>query len=188
VNEIESGDLRDGMPFLGGRLWIDFVNSAPAAFGDFLATEEGWARWRRAAGLSADGPAECARAFRAHLGALFEAMLAQKAPPAEALAAVNRELAEIASHRQLEQVDGALRIRDTPGGPIGPLGTIALDFADFVGAFEPHRMRHCSGPECTLVFYDTARNATRRWCSMALCGNRHKVRNHRARQSGLRCD
>ncbi|OYZ94924.1 MAG: hypothetical protein B7X99_15150 [Rhizobiales bacterium 17-65-6] len=138
--------------------------------------------------MSGDGPADRARAFRAHLGALFEAVLAQKAPPVDALAAVNRELADIASHRQLEEIDGTLKIRDTPGGPIGPLGTIALDFADFVGAFEPHRMRHCNGPECTLVFYDTARNATRRWCSMALCGNRHKVRNHRARKSGLRCD
>ena len=60
-------------------------------------------------------------------------------------------------------------------------GRVASDFADFIAGFEPHRLRKCGGEECSLVFYDTARNATRRWCSMAACGNRHKVARHRAR-------
>jgi predicted RNA-binding Zn ribbon-like protein len=29
-----------------------------------------------------------------------------------------------------------------------------------------------------LWFYDTTRNGTRRWCSMAICGNRAKAHRH----------
>jgi predicted RNA-binding Zn ribbon-like protein len=33
------------------------------------------------------------------------------------------------------------------------------------------------------VFRDESRTANRRWCSMQRCGNRAKVRAHRARQA-----
>ena len=61
-------------------------------------------------------------------------------------------------------------------------GAVAEDSAEFLASHEPARLRACANPECTPVFDDTARNATRRWCSMALCGNRHKVASHRARR------
>ena len=35
---------------------------------------------------------------------------------------------------------------------------------------------------CTLYFYDTTKNHRRRWCSVAVCGNRHKVAAFRKRQ------
>ena len=65
-------------------------------------------------------------------------------------------------------------------------GRIASDLTDFIATFEPRRLRKCGADDCSLVFYDTARNATRRWCSMAACGNRHKVKRHRARGADLR--
>jgi predicted RNA-binding Zn ribbon-like protein len=74
---------------------------------------------------------------------------------------------------------GALQVSETIGSDL--FGRVASDLADFTPAFEPHRLRSCGGADCSLVFYDTARNATRRWCSMAACGNRHKVARHRAR-------
>ncbi|WFR67367.1 CGNR zinc finger domain-containing protein [Curtobacterium flaccumfaciens] len=33
------------------------------------------------------------------------------------------------------------------------------------------------------MFYDSSRGGTRRWCSMQRCGNRAKVRAHRARRA-----
>jgi hypothetical protein len=33
-----------------------------------------------------------------------------------------------------------------------------------------------------VLYLDTTRSGTRRWCSMRRCGNRAKVRAHRARQ------
>jgi predicted RNA-binding Zn ribbon-like protein len=45
------------------------------------------------------------------------------------------------------------------------------------------RLSRCSAPDCGLVFYDSSRGGTRRWCSMQRCGNRAKVRAHRARRA-----
>jgi predicted RNA-binding Zn ribbon-like protein len=44
-------------------------------------------------------------------------------------------------------------------------------------------IRTCEHPECVLWFYDRTKGHKRRWCSMALCGNRHKVAQFRKRKS-----
>jgi predicted RNA-binding Zn ribbon-like protein len=49
--------------------------------------------------------------------------------------------------------------------------------------FDPEqreRLRECAADDCGLVFYDESRSNNRRWCSMKRCGNRAKVRTHRA--------
>ena len=43
------------------------------------------------------------------------------------------------------------------------------------------RIRRCSADGCGMVFHDESRTGTRRWCSMARCGNRAKVRAFRER-------
>ncbi|MFD7322105.1 CGNR zinc finger domain-containing protein [Streptomyces sp. NPDC059875] len=61
------------------------------------------------------------------------------------------------------------------------LSTVARDA---VGLFTgPHadRIRECGSDTCALLFVDTSRPGRRRWCAMEQCGNRHKVRAHRAR-------
>jgi len=40
--------------------------------------------------------------------------------------------------------------------------------------------RNCQGPTCTMLFLDTTKGRARRWCSMAVCGNRAKQAKHRA--------
>jgi predicted RNA-binding Zn ribbon-like protein len=40
------------------------------------------------------------------------------------------------------------------------------------------RIRGCANPDCVLWFLDTTRPGTRRWCSMAACGNRDKAIRH----------
>ncbi|MFD4793606.1 CGNR zinc finger domain-containing protein [Streptomyces anulatus] len=69
-----------------------------------------------------------------------------------------------------------------PGGTgAGLLSTVARDAVElFTGAFA-HRIRTCGADGCRLLFVDTSRPGRRRWCSMERCGNRHKVRAHRAR-------
>ena len=42
-------------------------------------------------------------------------------------------------------------------------------------------VKACEGPRCTLMFADHTRGHGRRWCSMAMCGNRAKVAAHRKR-------
>jgi hypothetical protein len=65
-------------------------------------------------------------------------------------------------------------------GGIGMLlGTAFL--AELDGRWE--RFRICNDPGCSAVFYDRSRNHTGKWCSMASCGNRAKVRAFRERQA-----
>jgi predicted RNA-binding Zn ribbon-like protein len=45
-------------------------------------------------------------------------------------------------------------------------------------------VRKCESDSCILWFYDRTKAHRRRWCSMAVCGNRHKVASFRARQRG----
>jgi len=63
------------------------------------------------------------------------------------------------------------------------LSTIARDAVDLFVPANLGRIRECSGSECTIVYFDASRASTRRWCSMQRCGNRAKVRAHRARKA-----
>jgi predicted RNA-binding Zn ribbon-like protein len=67
------------------------------------------------------------------------------------------------------------------------LGALARDALDLIGTPAlRERIRECAGDNCYLIFLDTSRPGNRRWCSMERCGNRNKVRTHRARRSGRR--
>ena len=65
--------------------------------------------------------------------------------------------------------------------PHQALGTVARDAVRLFGPEAGGRIRECSAEDCRLVYLDTSRSGNRRWCSMQRCGNRAKVRAHRAR-------
>ncbi|WP_137924896.1 ABATE domain-containing protein [Cupriavidus sp. 2SB] len=72
--------------------------------------------------------------------------------------------------------------RETAAQYLVPLAEAAVDLL-VDGDFE--LVRKCESDECTLWFYDRTRSHRRRWCSMALCGNRHKVAAFRKREAGV---
>lgn len=61
------------------------------------------------------------------------------------------------------------------------LAMIARDAVEVFGDRAHGRLRECAADDCQFVFYDESRSNNRRWCSMQRCGNRSKVRAHRAR-------
>ncbi|MGW1997746.1 CGNR zinc finger domain-containing protein [Embleya sp. NPDC001921] len=61
--------------------------------------------------------------------------------------------------------------------------TVARDAVELLTGPFAHRIRTCAAEDCHLVYVDTSRPGSRRWCSMEHCGNRHKVRALRARHS-----
>ncbi len=65
------------------------------------------------------------------------------------------------------------------------LAAIARSAAELVVEGPGAPVRKCANPACVLYFYDTSRTRRRRWCSMAVCGNRSKVATHahRAQQA-----
>ncbi|MFE7896524.1 CGNR zinc finger domain-containing protein [Streptomyces sp. NPDC057424] len=62
------------------------------------------------------------------------------------------------------------------------LSTVARDAIDLFTGPGADRVRECGARNCHLVFVDTSRPG-RRWCVMEHCGNREKVRAHRARNA-----
>lgn len=59
-----------------------------------------------------------------------------------------------------------------------PIGAI---LARLVVTEDFRYVKACEGPACTLLFADHTRGRARRWCSMAICGNRAKQAAHRQR-------
>lgn len=66
--------------------------------------------------------------------------------------------------------------------PSAVLAELAAACAELLATHRVEQVRKCENPACTLWFADTKRGPRRRWCSMAVCGNRMKVAAHRARQ------
>ena len=71
------------------------------------------------------------------------------------------------------------RKQQTPEQFLAPIAEAAAALL-VQGDFE--LIRTCEHPECVLWFYDRTKAHKRRWCSMALCGNRHKVAEFRKRK------
>jgi predicted RNA-binding Zn ribbon-like protein len=61
------------------------------------------------------------------------------------------------------------------------LWPVARDAAVFLTSTDVSRLRTCANPDCRWVFYDGTKSGTRRWCTMAVCGNRAKLRRFRQR-------
>ncbi len=46
------------------------------------------------------------------------------------------------------------------------------------------RLKACRNEGCRWAFYDASKNSSGRWCTMQVCGARHKMRAYRKRKSG----
>ncbi len=62
------------------------------------------------------------------------------------------------------------------------LQPIGETLARFVCEENFELVRACQGQNCTMLFADHTRRGDRRWCSMAVCGNRAKQQEYRERR------
>lgn len=64
-----------------------------------------------------------------------------------------------------------------------PIGDLLISVTGAMAAGTWPRLKICANDDCR-PFYDSSRNRSGRWCSMAVCGNRAKGRAYRRRHSG----
>jgi predicted RNA-binding Zn ribbon-like protein len=64
------------------------------------------------------------------------------------------------------------------------LQPLAESAADLLCNIDFSLVRRCQGKGCTLIFLDKTKSHRRRWCSMAICGNRAKAAAFRAKNGG----
>lgn len=191
--------------FVGDHPALDFLNTLSTPSGeateqigdgrslvDWMASakllEEGLTtRFRRdaeAGGL--DGVAEQARHFRERLRSFVRLHMGRPLD-GKALAGLgflNDLLARGEGHLVvLDRAGGGLACvkRHRFDSPESLLQPIAEAAADLVCEVDFRLVRACEGPACTLMFVDLTKSHARRWCSMAVCGNRAKAAAHRAR-------
>lgn len=115
-----------------------------------------------------------------------ELVAARKNGEAGDPAALNRFLRKAVSHPQLVwPASGAPQLQRQRKQQTAEqfLAPIAEAAADLLVAGDFNLIRRCEHPECILWFYDRTKAHKRRWCSMALCGNRHKVAEFRKRKA-----
>jgi predicted RNA-binding Zn ribbon-like protein len=194
--------------FVGGRLWLDFVNTDDARLGVRLDTIDAFDKyvdWLEAAELidaarasalrrrALDQPSGAAaalveaRRIRAALRALLERgrSTAGQAARDAAVAEINRVLGRAVGTRRVDAVEDRyvrtfVPVGDVFGGLVIPIVESAVDSL-VRGEFD--RIRTCADRRCPRHFADDTKSHTRRWCDMRTCGNRAKAQRRRRRQA-----
>ena len=78
---------------------------------------------------------------------------------------------------------GSMALEPGAAGVDGALGRLVAIVAGAMSDGTWSRLKACQADRCGWAFYDHARNRSRRWCSMAVCGNRTKARSYRRRHA-----
>ncbi len=191
ISRSSTSPSTQGFQFIAGNLALDFVNTVGDRLGnarDFFLGSAELDRWARLAGLrpermklslNARQLVEI-RAVREQLYGLFQPLTRGELPSAAGLASLNSRLASVASKRRLKRAKDMIEwewnfpARD-PGRILAPILASAAELLTS-GAFG--KLRQCEGEICGWLFLDRSNAGYRRWCSMADCGNRAKVRKH----------
>jgi predicted RNA-binding Zn ribbon-like protein len=102
--------------------------------------------------------------------------------PPNALATLNRA-SDAARFTVVFGDDRRASLDPNSGGVDGALGRLlAIVYAAMVdGSWI--RLKVCRDDTCRWAFYDTSKNRSGTWCSMAICGNRAKTRAYRTRRA-----
>jgi len=201
-------DQRSPAIFVGDALGLDFLNSVATPVDtpiDWIDDGDGLLNWLELAQLA---PADALKRIRAEarsgeldkvadqarsLREWFRGYVRKhKGRPLTA-----KRLAELEPlNRLLERDDSFKRVVSGSKGEKEPLQLqtirrwrtpeallfpIGEALAQLVCTEDFSDVKACEGPACTLLFADHTRGRTRRWCSMALCGNRAKQAAHRHR-------
>lgn len=177
----------------GGSLALDFANSADWAADqtiidsqDVLLEPDSLDRWGKRMGVAGrpGGPEELelARGLRSALHAIFSALARDEEPDPFSLSRLRFAHAQaVAAGSLVRQDDGAFGLVWSGQETRRVRFAVAADAVALLA--DPARMarlHRCPGRDCGWVFLDTS--GRRRWCSMATCGSREKMRRMYARK------
>jgi predicted RNA-binding Zn ribbon-like protein len=184
------------MPFVGGDVALDFVNTAeerghPEA-GDALISPADLRLWGQRYGLldapaelGADAEAELERARQAR--DLLYDVFAQRV---HGLPVPTQKLAELAALARAAYQAGALEPADDSGlrwrwnrSDLATVRHVAVTSALELLRGQPSpRLKQCPGDHCGWIFLDATKRGNRRWCLMSECGQDAKDEARRARR------
>jgi predicted RNA-binding Zn ribbon-like protein len=178
--------------FLADHPVLDFLNTIAAPQGepmDVLGCDEDVLYWLEKTGLAPEEEPQVARGAllveARSLREMLRPMLSRRKDGKRIdLTPLNAYMTQALSYPQLVTGSGGLRVerRRLAGSAQQILAPVAEAAAEFFAKADFNLVRACEGKGCILWFYDRTKSHRRRWCSMQLCGNRHKVEAFRERQ------
>lgn len=184
--------MGEGFARPSGSWALDLVNTIdwrddPARRIDLLTSARAFAEWTEHVGLPVVRRVRWSRvnALRETLAAVFRAVARGDALPKAALAQWTRWTQSAWRHRELVEAGSGIAWRWRAGTDAADrvLFEICLEAVELLLSPERERVHLCEGPGCGWMFVDRSKAGRRRWCDMALCGNRAKAREFRARES-----
>ncbi|WP_337841438.1 ABATE domain-containing protein [Rheinheimera sp.] len=184
---------QSGAPMLGDHLAMDLLNTEARADGqpvEFWSNDQDLLHWLARYGISQTAtvaPADLLPQAKA-LRALAHQLISQfRAGQPIDYRPLNPYLQAYSTVPYLEQdAEGTLTLSRhcTAEGTGALLGPVAEAVAQLLVEGNAALVKQCEHPDCILWFYDRTKAHKRRWCSMALCGNRHKAAQFRKRSGG----
>ncbi|AMN42772.1 CGNR zinc finger domain-containing protein [Rhodoplanes sp. Z2-YC6860] len=118
---------------------------------------------------------------RKHMGRPLTARALSELAPLNELLERDETFSRILRHRHRDGDRLELQVVRRWRSPESLLLPIGEALAKFVCEEDFTHVKACEGYGCTLMFADHTRRRARRWCSMAICGNRAKQAAHRNR-------
>lgn len=176
-------EFNAGAPSLN---FVDTVADRDGQAAELLARPADLDRWLGLAGLVPHdycGADRChlrrAQVLREAIHRTVRAAVAGSPPDQADVDLINRTALATPARPQL--IDGDIVM--TADLPVeAALSALSADVIERLGARRRQRLRAC--PDCRMLFFDSSRPGRRIWCSSASgCGNRAKVRRHRARRA-----
>lgn len=125
-----------------------------------------------------------ARALREAMYRVFKSAIEGWPADTDDLGLLNRELGIVRSQERLVSSGKGFAWSWDAADEAGldrVLYPILRSAAELLTSADLDRVAQCGGEDCHWLFLDASRNRSRRWCQMAECGNRAKVRRFRAR-------
>lgn len=174
----------------GLQLVIDFVNTLDVeAGGDELADPGGLLAWLQRHDLLGPDPGVLRDAHRVRAIELREALRGAMTAHNDGRidphgAAVLQQAAERGRLSVRFSADGSAGLEPRAGGVFGALAALLVPVASAAADGSWERVKACRADDCRWAFYDQSRNRSGRWCDMAVCGNRTKVRAYRDKRAG----
>lgn len=195
ISEILHNEIQSGAPMLGDHLAMDLLNTEARDDGkavEFWNNEQDVLQWLARYGIapaaenSSFAPTELlaqAKALRTLARKLVTEFKEEKTPETSEL---NQYLHAFDTAPHLARdAEGKLTLsRVSRSDSISSLlGPVAEAVAQLLVEGNFDLVKQCEHPDCILWFYDRTKAHKRRWCSMALCGNRYKAAQFRKRSS-----
>ena len=119
---------------------------------------------------------------RAHMGRPLRADALGELAPLNRLLERDEAFGRIVAHGQGGHAHLAFETARRWRSPEALLIPLGEAMAQVVVGEDFAQVKACEGERCTLMFADHTRGRARRWCSMAICGNRAKQKDFRERR------